>query len=172
MRLFTALWPPSDALAALAAKVGAAPDPLPPGWRTIRQENWHVTLAFYGEADPGVLARRLAAAARDADAPRLRLVGAGAFPGVVWVGVETAGAEDTAALHALVAHAGGDPTCFRPHVTVARAGGRARGTPPSPGWAGYAGPWWTSAEVILASSVPGRGGSRYAPVHRVPLRRH
>jgi RNA 2',3'-cyclic 3'-phosphodiesterase len=166
MRLFTALWPPPEAVAALAADVG--PGPAPPGWRATDPGTWHVTLAFHGEADPGVQARGLERAAHLAAAPRLRLAGAGTFPGVAWAGVEAAPGGD---LLALVLAAGGDPSRFVGHVTVLRA--RRRPAPDagqgSPSWSAHRGPWWRAAEVLLVASEPGRGGSRYRVVHRVRL---
>jgi len=181
VRLFTALWPPAPAVAALAAQTAQAPpggspagtgsSAVPRGWQAVAPAAWHITLAFHGEADPGVLARRLDAAARGAPAPRLRLRGAGAAPGVRWVGVQ---AEPEEELTALVEAAGGDVVRFVPHVTVIRMRRR-----PGPGadldphlpWSDHRGPWWHPPEVLLVSSEPARGGARYRVVHRVQLRR-
>ena len=167
MRLFTALWLPDEAADALRAAVD--PDRPPPGWRAVDPATWHVTLAFHGEADPGVLARRLERGAVGAAAPRLRAEGAGEFPEVRWAGVR---AEDPAALAALVEVAGGRPADFVGHVTLLRRRRRpGPGTDPDPPapWAGHTGPWWRPADLLLVSSVPARGGSRYRVVHRVPL---
>jgi RNA 2',3'-cyclic 3'-phosphodiesterase len=165
VRLFTALWPPPEAVEALAAAVAL---PVPPsGWRLTDPSTWHVTLAFHGEDDPGVLARRLERAARGVPAPRLRLAGAGAFPGVRWAGVEA-----TAPLHPLVTAAGGEPARFVAHVTVLRRRSRPGPSPeaePSTPWSEHRGPWWRPAEVLLVASEPGRGGMRYRVVHRVSL---
>jgi 2'-5' RNA ligase len=170
MRLFTALWVPPAAVAALLAD--GAGEPAPPGWRAVVPESWHLLLAFHGEADPGVRARRLDAAVHGAAAPRLRLAGAGewaeASAGTVrWAGVE----EDGAVLGALVTAAGGDPRRFRAHVVVQRT--QRRSGPPTPtappAWVEHRGPWWRPAEVVLAASEPARGGARYPAVHRVPL---
>ncbi len=144
--------------------------PAPPrGWRAIDPGTWHITLAFHGEADPGVLARRLDATAHGTGAPRLRLAGAGAFPGVRWAGVQ---ADPPAGLGALVMIAGGDPAGFVPHVTVLRLrprpGPDAEPEPDVP-WSGYLGGWWTPGEVLLVASEAARGGARYRVVHRVPL---
>lgn len=162
MRLFTALWPPPEVIDALAADVGGA---VPRGWRHTGTVTWHVTLAFHGEADPGASARRLESAAHGLAAPRLRLVGAGAFDGVRWAGVEVEGPID-----GLVAAAGGDGARFVGHVTVLR---RRPGPDPEPDpatpWAAHRGPWWRPGEVLLMASEPGRGGMRYRVVHRVPL---
>jgi 2'-5' RNA ligase len=86
MRLFSALWPPAEAVAALAAVT--APAGSPSGWQAVDPATWHLTLAFHGEADPGVFARRLDRAVGGVPGPRLRIAGAGAFPGVWWAGVE------------------------------------------------------------------------------------
>lgn len=168
MRLFTALWVPPDATSALVLDV-PAPGAQDPGWTAVDPDTWHVTLAFHGEADPGVLARQLDGAVHGALAPRLRLAGSGSFPGVRWAGVEVRPAGGMAGL---VEAAGGDPSRLVAHVTVLRR--RARpgpGADPDPAtpWCGHRGPWWRPAEVLLVASEPGRGGARYRVVHRVPL---
>ncbi|MDT7704683.1 MAG: 2,3-cyclic 3-phosphodiesterase [Pseudonocardiales bacterium] len=162
MRLFTALWPPPEAVAALLADV---PDAAPSGWRRIDPSTWHVTLAFHGEADPDVLGPRLEREVRGLPVPRLRLAGAGAFDGVRWAGVEA----DAHGLDALVAAAGGDVARFVAHVTVLR--GRTRpgpdaATDPATPWAAHRGPWWRPEEVLLVASEQGRAGVRYRVVHR------
>jgi RNA 2',3'-cyclic 3'-phosphodiesterase len=166
VRLFTALWVPPAAVAALRATTTA--DPVPLGWRAVDPETWHLTLAFHGEAEPEQLAPALYAAAVGARAPRLRLRGAGTFRGVQWVGVQ---AEPEDRLRALVEAAGGDPVEFVPHVTLLRRRGRNRQSHPgrSP-WADHHGPWWRPADVLLVCSEPGSGrGPHYRVVHRVPL---
>jgi RNA 2',3'-cyclic 3'-phosphodiesterase len=170
VRLFTALWLPSAAVEALAADVGPAGEP--PGWRLLAPASWHVTLAFHGHADPGVLARRLERRAGGVRPPRLRIAGGGAFPDVRWAGVETGGPEDRDRLDHLVTLAGGDPAAFVPHVSVLRRRprpGRGADPDPRPTWGAHRGPWWRPDEVLLVASEPGRGGSRYRPVHRVRL---
>lgn len=164
MRLFTAIWLPPAAVAALQADVPTAE---PAGWRYTDPSSWHVTLAFHGEADAGVLARRLEKAAHGAPAPRLRVIGAGAFPRVRWAGVEPAGV-----LSELVSAAGGDLERFVAHVTVLLQ--RPRPGPhldaePAISWSAHTGPWWTPPEVLLVASESAKGGSRYLPVHRVAL---
>lgn len=162
-RLFTALWLPDGPVAALRAVAGREP----PGWRAVDPASWHVTLAFHGDADPGVHARALDAAARGAEAPALRLAGAGAFDGVRWAGVVSCGP-----IAELVRLAGGAPETFVPHVTVwrrRRRPGPAADPDPVPSWAAHEGPWWHPGDVLLVASEPARGGARYRPVHRVPL---
>lgn len=164
MRLFTALWP---APAAVAALRGVTPRVAPPGWRCTDPSSWHITLAFHGEADPGVQARLLEHGVHGRPAPRLRLAGAGAFPRVRWAGVDSDGP-----LQELVEAAGGDPERFVAHVTVllqrSRPGRGAERLPATP-WSTHVGPWWSPAEVLLMASEPAKGGSRYRAVHRVPL---
>jgi 2'-5' RNA ligase len=165
VRLFTALWVPPAAAAALRAV--SPPDAVPPGWRAVDPETWHLTLAFHGEAEPEQLAPALHAGAHGAPAPRLRLSGAGRFRGVHWVGVQ---AEPADRLSALVAAAGGDPGEFVPHVTLLRRHGRGRSPGPDrPPWSDHRGPWWRPATVLLVRSEPGHGGPHYRVVHRVPL---
>ena len=154
VRLFTALWVPPAAAAALRG-----PPPRPrsrSGWRAVDPETWHVTLAFHGEAEPEQLAPALYAAALGVPAPRLRLPGAGSFRGVHWVGVQ---AEPEDRLHTLVAAAGGDPAEFVPHVTLLRR--RGRGRQPGPGrppWAEHHGPWWRPAARAAGAQRTGPGG--------------
>ncbi|NWJ74785.1 hypothetical protein HX744_30420 [Pseudonocardia sp. ICBG1122] len=54
MRLFTALWPPPGAVAALTRALGGAPSPLPDGARRADPSTWHVTPVRRG---PGRTAR-------------------------------------------------------------------------------------------------------------------
>ncbi|HEY4421662.1 MAG TPA: 2'-5' RNA ligase family protein [Pseudonocardia sp.] len=165
MRLFTALWPPAEAVSALVAATGVPPS----GWRAVEPASWHLTLAFHGEADPGVLARRLDRAAGGLAAPKLRIAGAGSFPGVRWAGVQ---ADAPERLDLLVRAAGGDPAEFVAHLTVLRRRRRpGQGADPVPAtpWASHEGPWWRAQEVLLMVSEPAKGGARYRPVHRVPL---
>jgi 2'-5' RNA ligase len=164
VRLFTALWPPVEAVTALAAVV---PDGPIDGWRRIDPATWHITLAFHGEAQVEPLAHGLESAVHGAASPRLRLRGAGRFEAVRWAGVQS---EPTEALTSLVRLAGGTPAEFVAHVTVLRRRSRSRiDYQPPTQWAGHSGPWWRPTEVLLVASEPAAGGVRYRPVHRVPL---
>lgn len=169
MRLFTALWPPADAVAHLRA---ALPVRWPDGVRPVPPERWHVTLRFSGDdADAAECARRLRSVA-GAPAPRLRLAGGGAFPGVLWAGVRPRGPADAAALSALATALGADPARFRPHLSVART---RRDAPPDH-LPGYRGPLWTAGEVRLVAGERTADGARYrvvdvaalAPARAVP----
>lgn len=190
MRLFTALWPPPEAVAALAASVPGLGLDGDPSWRATPPDRWHVTLAFHGEDEAGRLARDLEERVAGAPAPRLRMAGTGEFPGVLWAGVAPAGPADAQALAGLVARAGGRPEEFVAHLTLARRPRRGRDRAPAPvngdahgpRDAGHrardpgaaagelpAGPWWTPSEVLLVASLGSRSGLVYEPVHRVRL---
>jgi RNA 2',3'-cyclic 3'-phosphodiesterase len=169
-RLFTALWPTRAAVAALDRELSEHPDWPPDGWRATPTVRWHVTLGFHGEAEPGVLARRLEARAGGLAAPWLRMAGTVSFPKVAAVAVLPAGAADADALAELVVAAGGDPASFRGHLTVARTS-RRNDAPPSAGPLGrHRGPWWRPLEVCLVRSELRPAGPRYTVLHRVPLR--
>ncbi|RKT56944.1 2'-5' RNA ligase [Saccharothrix australiensis] len=122
-----------------------------PDLRWSDPERWHVTLRFHGDhAEPAGLLDGL----RGLPAPTVRLAGSGAFPGVLWVGVE-------GPLRPLAEAAGADPD-WRPHLTVARSRHRR------PRWprVEFTGREWTVAEVALVRSRPGGG---YEVLQRVPL---
>jgi RNA 2',3'-cyclic 3'-phosphodiesterase len=162
LRLFAALDLSDEASSSLAAAV-----PFDTRLRYVSREQWHVTVAFYGEvADSLVeeLSGRLSRAAARTPAPRLRLAGAGAFPAdsrparVLWCGL--GGDVETVKRLAERAVAAGRRTGldlenrrFRPHLTLARA----RGEPVDMGAAvsalsSYSGPQWTADELHLVLS--------------------
>jgi 2'-5' RNA ligase len=144
----------------------------------------HLTLAFLGSVPPATLAALCGAlppALAGLPAPRLRLAGTGAFPHpsrprVFWVGVAERDAPGrlaalcSAVLGAL-AEAGAVPRerdePFRPHVTVARARGLARGTPEGFRTLALALDWQPGAVELLASRPDAPGD--YAALARVPL---
>ncbi len=170
MRLFTALWPSSEAVAALDSElVSAGLDWPPEGWRRIPPPRWHLTLCFHGDdADPGIEARRLEAALAGRPAPLLRLAGAGFLPRLGYAVVTAAGPADLVALGDLVAGAGAVPD-GRPYVAVARARS-ARAWPPADSpLHRHRGPWWRPGEVRLVHSSRTPSPPRYRVVHRVPL---
>lgn len=167
-RLFSAIVPPDPVLAELAAQVDDVAGSMPE-MRWIPVRNWHVTLGFFGDDDDP--ARRSAWLRRrviDRPAPRLRLLGSGSFPGVLWIGLEPAH-DDVFALTRLAAAAGAGRRAFHAHLTVARWRGPA-------GWrrardllANYSGSWFQPPHVTLLRSDLGPTGPTYTEVERVPL---
>ena len=171
-RLFTALWPPPEIVSELDAALsgdGGADSWPPEGCRAIPTGRWHVTLCFHGEADPGVLARRLDSAATDLAAPWLRLAGAITFGAVIAAAVHPAGPEDAAAMAALVSAAGADEDTHRPHVSVARTSRRSDGPPAGGRLERFTGSWWRPEEVCLVRSEISSGSPKYTVLHRVRL---
>jgi len=99
MRLFVAIWPPQECVEELAAWwTGASVHLEGWGWRDVPKENWHLTLAFYGEVSGRALeplAEALEACALAHPPLALTTAGMGVFPSptrarVLWVGVEEA----------------------------------------------------------------------------------
>ncbi|RME41070.1 MAG: RNA 2',3'-cyclic phosphodiesterase, partial [Deltaproteobacteria bacterium] len=174
MRLFAALTFPDAVLDEIAAWHAGASPALPPGqWRDVSRENWHLTLAFYGDAggdEADDLAEALAACAAAASPLRLRLSAPGVFPGldrprVFWLGVEEAEVDHAGRLAALARccrRAGratlrkrtAKDTPFRAHVTLARSRGyplpmgaeRFADMPPPPDIV------WTVEDMVLFRS--------------------
>jgi 2'-5' RNA ligase len=169
--LFTALLPPADALAALAAELdrveagGVARD----GLRWYGRDLWHITLGFYGErTDENAETAWLAEALAGHPAPTVRLAGAGTFAGVLWAGVYG----DRLTELATVAGAGRDGRAYLPHLTLARF------PPESPerakeweaGLGRYSGEAWRPDEVaLLRSDREGGGEPRHRVLRRFPL---
>lgn len=100
MRLFAALDPPEEVIDAIALWWTEACVNLPAGeWRDIPKQNWHLTLAFYGDVDGDCyddLAEALAQCAHEAAPITLRLEGFGVFPRpdrarVFWIGIGNGG---------------------------------------------------------------------------------
>ena len=125
VRLFVAVWLPSDAVDVLAA----VPRPDVDGVRWTTEDQWHVTLRFLGEVEseaPAVRALAAAGAARTEAVmgPESRRLGSHVLMAPV-AGLD----EVAAAVVASTAHLGKPPDGrpFRGHVTLARvrAGRRA-----------------------------------------------
>ncbi|WP_326837241.1 RNA 2',3'-cyclic phosphodiesterase [Amycolatopsis rhabdoformis] len=163
MRLFTALCPPPDVVAAVAAALGEPG----PGPRWSPPEDWHITLAYYGEADEDERAAELAPALAGRNSVDVRLTGPGTFPGVLWLGVTGEG------LPRLAEAAGADreDRPYRPHLTLARfPRDRPRTVRP---WTqlltGFASRTWTAHEVVLMGGAD-TPGPRYRRLRAFPLR--
>jgi 2'-5' RNA ligase len=145
----------------------------------VAPSSWHITLGFYGNREHadrrGAWLRRRATGLA---APRIRLASSGGFPGVLWIGVDSASRAAERAMHAVavaaIAEEGGDEREFRAHVTVARW---RRGPDRNPvaeraalALGDYAGPWWIPRELVLFSSLLRPEGSIYSAIERVPLK--
>ncbi|WP_093837644.1 RNA 2',3'-cyclic phosphodiesterase [Streptomyces aidingensis] len=116
MRVFAALLPPTEVVEELAEAVRALRRlPGTEDFRWTGRQDWHLTLAFYGEmplAAVGGLEERLGRAAARRAAFELWLAGGGRFGDrVLWAGV------------------GGDRTALARLATAARAAGRKAGAP-------------------------------------------
>jgi 2'-5' RNA ligase len=173
MRLFAAIQPPENVLHHLGDAVAQLAPFASHRSPVMPRENWHVTLAFYGDlpdgAAPGIAADLRETALRHAPLT-LSLSGAGTFRrSVAWIGI----GGETAALTRLMkdlAPPDADRERMRGHLTIAR-GLRGR---LGPDWealtkamAIYRGPEWTADEIVLMRSDlgQGRGGrSLYTPI--------
>jgi RNA 2',3'-cyclic 3'-phosphodiesterase len=131
VRLFVAVAPPAEEVAALDAALGSRDEQL----RWVPPDQWHLTLVFCGEVAASVvpeLTDRLARAAARTPALSLRLSAGGTFPKqaararVLWVGLDG----DMPTLSRLAERcAAAARRCgidvehrpFRPHLTLARA---------------------------------------------------
>lgn len=145
----------------------------------VSADSWHITLGFYGNREHadrrGTWLRRRATGLA---APRIRLASAGGFPGVLWIGVDSATERHGRALFAVAAAAkaddGVDELEFHPHVTVARW---RRGPDRNPlaeraalALGDYTGPWWVPRDLVLFSSQLKPDGPIYSAVERIPLK--
>jgi 2'-5' RNA ligase len=126
-RLFVAVWPPQPAVDRLEDLPRPADAPV----RWVAVDDWHITLRFVGEADPREIAERL-------DHARLPAVTAELGPAVSLLG-PSAVVVPVRGLDPL-AHAVRDATAgigeddlrpFTGHLTLGRAAGRSRWTPPA-----------------------------------------
>ncbi|WP_406861631.1 RNA 2',3'-cyclic phosphodiesterase [Streptomyces sp. HUAS MG47] len=187
MRLFTAVLPPPDQLAELAAEVDALLRlPGADALRWTGRPGWHFTLAFMGEVDeallPDLRTRLARAAHRTAPFP-LRLHGSGHFgQRTLWTGA--AGALDDMRLlgersDAAARRAGipmDEHRAYHAHLTLARArtGVHADLRPFVDGLAHFEGARWQVSELALVrSNLPAGGtpgeGPRYETLDTWPL---
>jgi 2'-5' RNA ligase len=167
-RLFFALLPEPDALAGLVAILDGLSRLR---GRPVRPPNLHLTLAFIGAADAGMIAclRDRAAAVRAAPF-ELSLDRLGHFPrsGVLWLGSsepQPALLDLVAALNVALSPCGYEPERrpYAPHVTLMRKlGRRPRLATPRP-------VSWRAREFVLMESIPEPGGVSYRSLEAYPL---
>jgi 2'-5' RNA ligase len=172
VRLFVALDLPDEARKALVRFRDAAADPVV--WRPLREESFHVTLAFLGHrADEDV--ERIAGVLRALppwNPPRLALADGLLLPArrarvltVALTDPDGALAARQAAVSAALAEAGlyePEARPFRAHVTVARLRSGAR--PPRSLEAAPEPLPFTAGAVTLYRSRLARGGAVYEPL--------
>lgn len=171
MRLFTAVVPSQEAIEHLDAFLDPRRDAA--GFRWTRPEQFHITLAFMADASHlrvEEYVERLATSLEGLAASELHLAGAVAFPNVaearvLATGVAANDSLETAAVRArnaaVVSGIEVDGQRFRPHVTVARTGGRFV---EMTNWARlldtYEGPAWSFDSVAVIASHLGEGPRR------------
>ncbi|MFW6868378.1 RNA 2',3'-cyclic phosphodiesterase [Nocardioides sp. CPCC 206347] len=170
MRLFTAVVPSQEAIEHLDAFLDPRRDAA--GFRWTRPEQFHITLAFMAAAAHRLeeYVDRLATSLEGLPATELRLAGAVAFPNVaearvLATGVAANDSLETAAVRArnaaVVSGIEVDGQRFRPHVTVARTGGRFV---EMTNWVRlldtYEGPAWSFDSVAVIASHLGEGPRR------------
>jgi 2'-5' RNA ligase len=181
MRLFAALPLPRELVEAIGGWRVEACTHLPAGdWRDLPRENWHLTLAFYGDVggrQADSLAEALEECACSALPLQLQLAGFGVFPkparaNVFWIGVEDAAAGGALASlagccrragFATVRKRGAKSEPFRGHVTLARRRGfpdvlpmdALAAMPQAPAMA------WEAKYLQLICSTLHKDGARY-----------
>lgn len=168
MRLFVAVWPPAEVVAALAAIERPGVD----GVRWTTEDQWHVTLRFLGDIEgTATVAARLRAAAPASGVAVVGPVSRRLGEGVLCLPV--AGLDELAAAAVTATADIGAPPDRRPffgHVTLARL---RRGAHPASlrrlGEIRVSGSWPVEELTLVCSRLAG-SGARYEVVERVPCR--
>lgn len=180
MRLFAAVDPPESVRDDLKRSIRRKG----PGLRWTPSEQWHLTLAFYGEVSDSIaddLTARLARAASRTPPLSLQIKGAGCFPRqpnaakVLWAGIEG----DLVPLSLLADRcvAAGrrsglimEKRKFKAHLTLARARHPADMSGRLAELWDYVGPSWTASTLRLVRSTLG-ADVRHSPIAELPLAR-
>jgi RNA 2',3'-cyclic 3'-phosphodiesterase len=166
VRLFAAVDPPRDVCGQLSAAMPSADERL----RYVPPEQWHLTLAFYGEvgeAKAQVLSEGLERVAARSRQLSVRLAGSGTFPRqaakarVLWAGLDGEVDEmrrlaDRCAGAGRRARIAMEKRAFRPHLTLARARqGTVDATDTVATLDAFTSDWWTVDVVRLVRSTLG-----------------
>jgi RNA 2',3'-cyclic 3'-phosphodiesterase len=176
VRLFSAIELPGEVREELADRLSPVRADAPElSWSP--PERWHITLGFYGDREhPDRRTTWFREQATPLRGFRARLLAAGRFPGVLWIGVNALDGEHATALRTLAGALAGqqvDQLAFVPHVTVARwKRGRAAGEVAAAAAAaldGYRGRWWLTDEVVLYRSDLTPEGPVHTALDRVAL---
>ena len=170
MRVFTAIFPPEEAVDDLARRVEPV-QRAQPDLRWTLPPLWHLTLAFFGditESDSVLQNEAVETFVAERQALRVRVAGAGAFPEpaaaqILWAGVEAprdALADVSRQLIASVLHFGWilDRRSFRAHVTLARTRPERDLSAAVEQLADYRGPTWTVPSIAVVWSRRGPDG--------------
>jgi 2'-5' RNA ligase len=168
-RLFVAVWPPPDVVAALHAIERPEQQDL----RYTTEDQWHVTLRFLGTVADDDIASVVAALVDGAcPAVDAEIQPAPKRLGPTAVVLDVAGLEPVAAaVEAAVGRFAPDEhRRFKGHLTIARM--RRPGRWPARGVGGLPGARsWPVSEVTLVQSHLGRGPAVYETLAAVPLER-
>ncbi len=147
------------------------PRPEAEGLRWTTPDQWHVTLRFFGEADPAVAKRALSGFTA---APPLARLGpeTGRF-GRRILHVPVVGLAELARVVTDRTDGVGEPPDgrhFRGHITLARATGAGRGLDLRPLTGTPVAGAWTVDRITLVASHPNPKGARYEVLEALPLR--
>lgn len=154
MRLFVAVFPPSEAIAHLKTALSTL------DIRLSEPERWHLTLAFLGEVPDASPATAALTEAELNPVEALEIRGGGRFGTVLWAGIEG----DLAALTRLTRsirrslrakRVPPDDKKFRPHLTLARRTPAGQMAGALAVLRDYEGPSWPAREVVLVRSELG-----------------
>lgn len=165
MRLFVAVWPPASVIDA----VRAMPRPNVDGLRWTTENQWHVTLRFFGEADVDDAVAALATA--DTSATTAVMGPATGRFGRRILHVPVSGLDEIATRVVDKTKGVGKPPEPRPfngHLTLARARDR-RGVDLRPYCGAPLAGEWAVDEITLVASRLSPTGARYEIVERFPL---
>lgn len=171
-RLFVALWPPDDVVAALEELHRKDQ----PGVRFVPPENWHVTLRFLGDAPVEAVADALGAIPQASLEPTVVRLGPAVDLGrdARTLFVPASGADDlAAAVVRATRELGTEPVRrrFLGHVTIARMKRRTQHVNMPRALGSLIDASWRPSEIALVESTLRPDGARYHTVATWPLDR-